>query len=294
VRIAEERRLVTLLFSDATESTALDETLDPEDVQALMGRYYAHARHAIESHGGTLEQFIGNTVMAIFGLPHAHSDDAERALAAALALREAVATDKLLVGRLLLRMGSNTGVVVATNDPSGDDFMVNGDALNVAARLQHAASFGEILVSERTADATQAGFLFDDARLVEVKGKRRPVRGFPLRQVRVLRQVERPALVGRQPDLHQLKLLWARTVEERRPHLASIVAPAGTGKTRLLEEFLALLDQTQGFQVAVARCPPYGQTLTYWPLRGLLTGLFGEEIGKPQVVDAFVRGWTDT
>jgi class 3 adenylate cyclase/tetratricopeptide (TPR) repeat protein len=289
-RIAEERRLVTLLFADVTESTTLGETLDPEDVRALMGRCYALACHVIGSHGGTLEQFIGNTVMAVFGLPHAHGDDAERALAAALTLREAVATDTLLGGRLLLSMGINTGEVVATGDLSGGDFLVTGDAVNVAARLQQAASSGEILVSERTATAVQAVFLFHDARLVEVKGKRHLLRIFPLRQVRTLRQVERPALVGRQPDLHQLELLGERTLAERRPQLVSIVAPAGTGKTRILEEFLAHLDPAEGFQVAVARCPPYGQTLTYWPLRGLLTGLLGEEIGKPQVVDAFVQG----
>src|SRR5260370_19990916 len=145
-RIAEERRLVTLLFADLTESTTLDETLDPEDMRALMGRYYAHARHVIESHGGTLEQFIGNTVMAVFGLPHAHSDDAERALAASLMLREAVMTDTLLGRYLLLRMGINTGEVVATNNSLGDDFLVTGDAVNVAARLPIVASFGEILV----------------------------------------------------------------------------------------------------------------------------------------------------
>jgi class 3 adenylate cyclase/tetratricopeptide (TPR) repeat protein len=269
---------------------ALGETLDPEDAQALMGRYYAHARHAIESHGGTLEQFSGNTVMAIFGLPHAHSDDAERALAAALALREAVAADSLLGERLLLRMGSNTGEVVATNNPSDGNLLVSGDAVSMAARLQQAASFGEIFVSERTAAATQAAFLFDDARMVEVQGKRHPLRVSPLRQPRVLRQVERPALVGRQPDLQQLKLLWERTLVEQRPHHASIVAPAGTGKTRILEEFLAHLDPVEGVQFAIARCPPYGQTLTYWPLRGLLTGLLDEEIGTTQVVDALVQG----
>jgi class 3 adenylate cyclase len=289
-RIAEERRLVTLFFADVTESRTLDESLDPEDVRALMGRYYAHARQVIESHGGALEQFIGNTVMAVFGLPHAHSDDAERALAAALTLREAVATDMLPGRRLLLRIGIDTGEVVATKNPSSRDFLVTGDAVNVAARLQQVASFGEILVSERTAAATQAAFLFHDARLVEVKGKHHPLRVFPLRQVRALRQVERPALVGRQPDLQQLDLLRERTLAEQRPQLVSIVAPAGTGKTRLLEEFLARLDPAEGFQVAVARCPPYGRTLTYWPLRGLLSGLLGEAIGKPQVVDAFVQG----
>ena len=289
-RVAEERRLVTLLFADVTESTPLGETLDPEDVRTLMSRYYAHASCVIESHSGTIEQFIGNTLMAVFGLPHAHSDDAERALAAALMLREVVATDTLLGGRLLLCMGINTGEVMATNNPSGSDFLVTGDAVNVAARLQQAASFGEILVSERTAAATRAAFLFHDARMIEVKGKHHPLRVFPLKQVRALRQVERPALVGRQPDLHQLELLRERTLAERQPQLVSIMAPAGTGKTRLLEEFLAHLDPAEGFQAAVARCPPYGQTLTYWPLRGLLTGLLGETIGKPQIMDAFVQG----
>ena len=96
--------------------------------------------------------------------------------------------------------------------------------------------------------------------------------------------------MDRKPDLHQLELLLERTLSERQPQLVSIMAPAGTGKTRLLEEFLAHLDPAQGFQVAAARCPPYGQTLTYWPLRGLLIGLLGEAIGKPQVVDAFVQG----
>jgi class 3 adenylate cyclase len=289
-RIAEERRLVTLLFADVTESTTLGETLDPEDVRALMGRYYAHARRIITQHGGTLEKFIGDAVMAIFGLPRAHGDDAERALAAALALRQAVTADPLLGKHLLLRMGVNTGEVVATSDPSGGDFLVTGDAVNVAARLQQAASPGEIVISERTAAAAKDAFLFGDLRLIEVKGKRQPLPVFPLTQARTIRHIGRPPLVGRRQDVLQLDLLRMRTLEERRPHLISIVAPAGIGKTRLLEEFLAHLDPAEGFQVALARCLPYGQTLTYWPLRGLLTGLLGGEIGKPQVVDAFVQG----
>jgi len=126
--------------------------------------------------------------------------------------------------------------------------------------------------------------------LIEVKGKREPLRVFPLVELRTARLVGRPPLIGRRQDLLQLDLLRMRTLEERRPQLVSIVAPAGTGKTRLLEEFLAQLDAADGFQVATARCLPYGQTLTYWPLRGLLTDLLGGEIGKPLVADAFVRG----
>jgi class 3 adenylate cyclase len=286
----EERKLVTILFADVTESTALGDTLDPEDVRALMGRYYAHARRIIQEHGGTLEKFIGDAVMAVFGLPHAYGNDAERALAGALALREAVATDTVLDRRLLLRIGINTGEIIATSDPQGGDFLATGDAVNVAARLQQAASPGEIVVSERTADAAQAAFLFDNARLVEVKGKRQPLRLFPLQEARLVRRVTRPPFVGRRQDLLQLSVLQARVLEERRPQLVSILAPAGIGKTRLLEEFLARLDQADGFQVATARCLPYGQTLTYWPLRGLLTDLLGGEIAKPPVTQAFTRG----
>jgi class 3 adenylate cyclase/tetratricopeptide (TPR) repeat protein len=288
--MAEERKLVTILFADVTGSTALGESLDPEDIRALMSRYYGHARRIIQEHGGTLEKFIGDAVMAVFGLPHAHGNDAERALAGALALRAAVATDTVLDGRLLLRIGINTGEIIATSDPQGGDFLVTGDAVNVAARLQQAASPGEIVVGERTADASQAAFLFDNARLVEVKGKRQPLRVFPLKEARLVRHVTRPPFVGRRQDLLQLSVLQTRVLEERRPQLVSILAPAGIGKTRLLEEFLARLDVADGFQLATARCLPYGQILTYWPLRGLLTDLLGGEIAKPPVTQAFVRG----
>jgi class 3 adenylate cyclase len=112
----EERKLVTILFADVADSTSLGETLDPEDVHALMGRYYTHAHRVVANHGGTLEKFIGDAVMAIFGLPQAHGDDAERALAAALALRDSVATDEVLGESFQLRMGVNTGEVVASSD----------------------------------------------------------------------------------------------------------------------------------------------------------------------------------
>ena len=285
----EERKLVTVLFADVVGSTAIGESLDPEDVRALMGRYYAHAQRVIAEHGGMLEKFIGDAVMAVFGLPRVLGNDAERALATALALREAIATDRLLGGRLLLRMGVNTGEVLGSLDQASGDFLVLGDPVNVAARLEQAASPGEIVVSERTAAAAQAAFLFGDVRVIEVKGKRQPLRVFPLLQAREARHIGRPPLVGRRPDLLQLDLLRMRTLEERRPCLVSIVAPAGTGKTRLLEEFLACLDPADGFKVATARCLPYGQLLAYWPLRGLLAELLDGEIGKPQITAAFVQ-----
>src|SRR5215472_4935140 len=240
----EERKLVTILFADVTGSTALGEALDPEDVRALMGRYYQHALRVIADHGGTLEKFIGDAVMAVFGLPQAHGNDAERALAAALALRAAVADDLLLSVRLLLRIGVNTGEVIATRDPSAGDFLVTGDAVNAAARLQQAASPGEILAGERTVAAGRASFHFGEARYIAVKGKSLPLTVFPLAWPRPARELSRPPLIGRRRELAQLGLLRDAALEERHPQLVSIIAPAGTGKTRLLEEFLAGLDPT--------------------------------------------------
>src|SRR5499433_1790376 len=129
--MAEERKLVTILFADVTGSTALGESLDPEDVRALMTRYFEHARRVVSEHGGTVEKFIGDAVMAVFGLAQAHGDDAERALAAALALRDLVAGDAVLDGRFVLRMGVHTGQVIATDDHGRGDFLVTGDAVNV-------------------------------------------------------------------------------------------------------------------------------------------------------------------
>src|SRR6266496_709364 len=286
----EERKLVTILFADVTGSTSLGDTLDPEDVRALMSRYYNHARRIIPLYGGTLEKFIGDAVMAVFGLPQAHGDDAERALAAALALQEAVRTDTLLAQSFSLRIGVNTGEVIATNDSSRGDFLITGDAVNVTARLQQHANSGEIVVSERTVNAGRTAFLFEDAHLVELKGKRQPLRIYTLKCARNTRKVERPPFVGRRQDLLQLSVLQARVIEEQQPQLVSILAPAGTGKSRLLEEFLSRLDPTDGFKIATVRCLPYGQTLTYWPLRGLLTGLLGEEISRDKIIQVFIRG----
>jgi class 3 adenylate cyclase len=272
----EERKLVTMLFADVAGSTALGEALDPEDVRALMGRYFQLAQEIVPAHGGTLEKFIGDAVMAVFGLPQSHGNDAERALAAALALRTAVGGDPLLAGRLQLRVGVNTGEVVASNDATRGEFLVTGDAVNVTARLEQAAQPGEILTSERTQAAAAAAMVFGEPRQIAVKGKRAPVPAYPLVGPRPIRQLGRPPLVGRKPDLAQLALLRERALAEQRPQLVSLVAPAGTGKTRLLEEVLAGLDAAEGWQVATARCLPYGQALTFWPLRGLLEELLAE------------------
>ncbi len=286
----EERKLVSILFADVTDSTALGETLDAEDVRALMRRYYEHAQRIIPSYGGTLEKFIGDAVMSVFGLSQAHSDDAERALAAALALRDAIEGDAILRPLLRLRIGVSTGEVVATSDTSSSDFLVTGDTVNVSARLQQGAGPDEILASERTANAARSAFLFGEERQLQAKGKSSLLRVFPLLGPYTKRHIERPPFVGRRADLLQLEGLKERVRAERRSQFASFVAPAGTGKTRLLEEFLTCLDPGDGFQVAYARCLPYGQTPTFWPLHGMLTHLLGGKPDRSRVQSVFVKG----
>ncbi len=281
-RVPEERRVVTVLFADVTGSTALGESSDPEDVRALLGRYYAVAREVVAEHGGTLEKFIGDAVMAVFGIPHAHGDDAERALAAALALRDRVARDGQTAS-LTLRMGVNTGEVVATRETDAGDFLVTGDAVNVAARLQQSAEPGTILVGDRTCRAA-SGFRFEAEQRIVVKGKRDPIVGSVL-VGRAERRAPRAPFLGREHDLAQLNLVAARAFSERRPQLVTITAPAGTGKSRLVEEFAAGLAGSP--RVAVAQCLPYGSAVTFLPLRGLVRGLL--HVAEDKEVPAGLR-----
>ncbi len=272
-----------------TGSTALGEALDPEDLRALLARYYAIAREVVEGFGGTLEKFIGDAVMAVFGLPTAHGDDPERALGAALELRDRVRADAALGERLPIRLGVASGEVVASREATaGGDFLITGDAVNVAARLQQAAEPWAILAAERTAHAAH-GFVFGAAEAVAAKGKVEPIPAAMLlgRSEQPTRHVARVPLFGRAADLAQLELVMGRVVAERRPFLVSLVAPAGTGKTRLLEELLDRLPSlAPGAEVAIAQCLPYGQRLTYWPLRAVLHRLARIDEDAPP---AFIR-----
>jgi len=274
---------VTVLFADVSGSTALGEALDPEDLRSLLARYYTIAREVVESHGGTVEKFIGDAVMAVFGLPHAHDDDPRRALSAALVLRDRVRGDPGLGERLPIRLGLNTGEVVASRDVTEGDFLITGDAVNVAARLQQVASPWEILVGERTVRASADGFAFEPSRSVEVRGKGAALPARPLVGVAVSEgSRRRTPLVGRDADLAQLELLARRAFSERRPFLVSIIAPPGIGKSRLLQEFLDRLPTIAAdAEVALAQCLPYGQRLTYWPLRSLLLQLLDLDDDAP-------------
>src|SRR6202035_2596001 len=171
----EERRIVTVLFADMAGSTARGEELDAEEMRRLLTRYYSLAREIVTQHGGTIEKFIGDAVMAVFGLPTAHGDDPDRAVAAALAMRDRIRGDERLSGRLAIRFGVSTGEVVASLDQSAGDFLITGDATNVAARLQQAAEPWSILVSDRTVRAAIDSFEFGDEIQVVAKGKAVPV-----------------------------------------------------------------------------------------------------------------------
>ncbi len=273
--MSEERRVVTVLFADAVGSTSLGDSLDPEDLRRLLGRFYDIAKEVVADHDGTLEKFIGDAAMAIFGLPQAHDDDARRALDAALDLRDGIRSDAVLGDRLPIRIGVATGEVVASRDPGRDDFIVTGDAVNVAARLQQSAEPWQILATTRTASADGAAHEFGPSLVVEAKGKAAGVRACPLLGRSKAARPRLP-LVGREADLAQLELVARRVFTERRPYLVTLMAPAGTGKSRLVEEFLSRVHEfIPEAQLAIAQCLPYGQRLTYWPMRALLLGLIG-------------------
>ncbi len=282
--MTEERRLVTVIFADAVGSTGLGERLDPEDVRSLMSRYFAIARDVVEIREGTVEKFIGDAVMAVFGLPRAHGDDAARALDAAIELRDRVRADPQLGERLPIRIGVNTGEVVAGPAGPGDgngrdragDTLITGDAVNVAARLEQGAEAWTIVCGERTVRAAGDQFVFGQLDPVDARGHTAAVGAAVLegRAPASARVAAHTRIVGRDDDLDQLDLVARRAFRESRPYLVSILAPAGTGKSRLLEEFLDRLKvQFPDTDVATAQCLPYGQRLTYWPMRALLLDL---------------------
>jgi class 3 adenylate cyclase len=288
--MAEERRLVTVLFADVVGSTALGEALDPEDVRALLARLFSIASEAVERHGGRVEKFIGDAIMAVFGVPIAHDDDPARALSAAMELRDRVRADPRLGVRVPIRLGVNGGEVIASREEDAR-VLVTGDPVNTAARLQQAAEAWSILVGERTVRAVGDRFQFGPRIEIEAKGKAAPIAAQELIDVVAGGPRRRTTrIVGRDADLDQLRLVARRAFDEGRPYLVSVVAPAGVGKSRLLEEFLDRLDPN--VRVAMAQCLPYGQRLTYWPMRAILLSIVGlPEAAAPEEVRGALVAW---
>jgi class 3 adenylate cyclase/tetratricopeptide (TPR) repeat protein len=268
----ESRKTVTVLFIDATSSTALGERIDPESLRALMTRYFDVMRTVIEFHGGVVEKFIGDAVMAVFGVPAVHEDDALRACRAAVEIRSRLAGMEGQIhaergATVEWRMGINTGEVVA-GDASVGQRIVTGDAVNVAARLEAAASPGAILIGADSYALVRTAVEAEAIDALTLKGKAQPVPAWRLLAVldttfRHARPLEAP-LVGRSRPLRLLNEAFREAVEERICHLFTILGVAGVGKSRLVEEFVAALgDQAQ---VAVGRCLAYGHGITYWPV----------------------------
>src|SRR4051812_8088642 len=259
---AGERKLATMLFADLVGSTALTVGRDPEDVRATLARYFEVARAAVAEHGGTVEKFIGDAVMAVFGVPAAHGDDPDRAVAAALALRDRVGA---LPGELELRVGVATGEVLALG--TGTDLSVTGEAVNAAARVQQAAAPGQVLVDRRTASACRAVTLAA-ATAVPAKGFADPLEVYEATGATGAAPARRTPLVGRDDDLDLLRLLVRRAFRTPAPALVTLVGEAGIGKTRLSQELIGELRAggSGAPRVLVGRNPPYGRGIAFWAL----------------------------
>jgi class 3 adenylate cyclase/tetratricopeptide (TPR) repeat protein len=274
----KSRKLVTVLFCDVSGSTALGEELDSESLRNVMERYFDVARNVVESHGGTVEKFIGDAVMSIFGVPVVHEDDALRAARAAVQLRDGLSAVNEDLSRefgieLAVRIGINSGEVVTGTGGT----LVTGDAVNVAARLEQASGVNQILIGDRTRQLAEGALDLERAEPIDAKGKSEPVVAHRLLSVRedapaFLRRFDAP-FVGRTDELAQLRQVYARAVGDRSCHLFTLLGTAGIGKSRLTEEFLSTLDDPI---VLRGRCLAYGQGITYFPLVEIVEKLRGD------------------
>ena len=288
------RKVVTVVFCDLAGSTSLGETLDSESLRQVLGRYFQAMSDALVRHGGSVEKYIGDAVMAVFGIPTVREDDALRAVRAAVEMRTALAevNDELELRwgvRLQARTGVNTGEVIAGDASRGQAF-VTGDAVNVAARLEQAADVGEILIGEHTLALVRDAVQVEPVPPLDLKGKSLPVPAFRLLDVgSPAAAVDRPMsspLVGRERELALLHATFKRTAAERSCELVTVLGPAGIGKSRLATDFAGTLGGAA--TVVAGRCLSYGEGLTFWPLREVVEGLAGIDDGQSSE-DALVR-----
>jgi class 3 adenylate cyclase len=248
------RKVVTVLFCDVVGSTALGESVDPEALQGLLARYFERMKAIVELHGGSVEKFIGDAVMAVFGVPVAHEDDALRACRAAVEMRDAL-PELGVEGRI----GVNTGEVLTGTE----ERLATGDAVNVAARLEQAAEPGEVLIGGETLGLVEAAVEVGEERRLELKGKREPVPAHRLLAVReAVERSHSSRFVGRERELEKLADAWERALGGPRCELVTVVGDPGVGKSRLVAEALARI----GARVVRGRCLSYGEGITYWPV----------------------------
>jgi class 3 adenylate cyclase len=265
----EERRIVSVVFVDLVGFTSRSEQLDPEDVRAILTPYHGTVRDELESFGGVVEKFVGDAVMAVFGAPTAHGDDPERAVRAALAVRDAVVALNVEQPELELRIRGavNTGEAVVTLSarPALGEAMVAGDVVNTASRLQQHAPVGEIIVGEETYRASRSAIEYEPVEAVTAKGKATPIeawRAIATTTAGGERDLSSTPFVGRAREVGSLDATWERVELERRPHLITVLGPPGVGKSRLAAEFTEGI-AARGGRVIRGRCLPYRERSAY-------------------------------
>ena len=275
-----ERKLATVLFVDLVDSSGLVTGSDPEIVRRRVNQFFEKVSHCVTLHGGIVEKFAGDAVLAAFGVPQAHEDDAQRAARAAVSMRQAV-------GELGLeaRIGIEAGELVVEDS---DSTFATGEAVNLAARLQQVARPGEILIGPTAYRLAAASLVVEDAGPLELKGM-----GSALRAWRLVDAIDGPGrpmgprapLVGREAELELLENTFARTVRDRRAHLFTIFGEPGVGKSRLAREFIDGLERAS---VLSGRCLPYGEGVTYWPLAEMIKAAAGISDDDP-LEEAFAK-----
>ncbi len=259
-----------MVFADLVGSTEMASDLDPEELRGRLAPFFEVARSTLEEHGGTVEKYVGDAVLAVFGVPRVHTDDPDRAVAAALALTERVAS---MDQGLAVRVGIETGEVLALD--GGDDLSVTGEAVNAAARLQQAAAPGEVLIGERAARACRASEVHE-AEAVEAKGFPEPLRVWRAKSAGTERMGTSVPFVGRDDDMALLELVYRRAARDRVPELVTITGDAGVGKTRLASELTERLAATDPApETLLGRNPPYGRGIAFWALGEILRAAAG-------------------